>query len=41
MAAPLEAEALKNQPLFKDLSSTELANVAPLFFEKAYSKNST
>ena len=41
MAAPLEADALKNQPLFKDLTAAELANVAPLFFEKAYSKNST
>ena len=41
MAAPLEVEALKNQPMFKDLTPTELANVAPLFFEKAYTKNST
>ncbi len=41
MAPPLDAEALKNQPMFKDLSFAELANVAPLFFEKAYTKNST
>ena len=41
MAAPLEVESLKSLPLFADLSSTELANVAPLFFEKPYSKNST
>jgi CRP/FNR family cyclic AMP-dependent transcriptional regulator len=41
MAAPLEIESLKPLPLFKDLNPTELANVAPLFFEKAYTKNST
>ncbi len=41
MAAPLEIESLKPLPLFKDLTPAELANVAPLFFEKAYTKNST
>ena len=41
MAAPLEAEALKNQPMFKDLNPGDLAKVAPLFFEKSYGKNST
>ncbi len=41
MAAPLEVESLKPLPLFADLTSTELANVAPLFFEKSYTKNST
>ena len=41
MAAPLDAEALKNQPMFKDLNPAELAKVAPLFFEKAYTNNST
>jgi CRP/FNR family cyclic AMP-dependent transcriptional regulator len=41
MAAPLDAEALKNQPMFKDLNSSELAKMAPLFFEKNYGNNST
>jgi len=41
MAPPLEPESLKTQPMFKDLTSTELINIAPLFFEKNYSKNST
>ncbi len=41
MAAPLEVESLKPLPLFADLTSIELANIAPLFFEKAYTKNST
>ncbi|HUO57469.1 MAG TPA: cyclic nucleotide-binding domain-containing protein [bacterium] len=41
MAAPIDAETLKDQPMFKDLSPTQLASVAPLLFEKAYSKNST
>ena len=41
MAAPLEAESLRSLPLFQDLTATELPQVATLFFEKAYSKNST
>jgi CRP/FNR family transcriptional regulator, cyclic AMP receptor protein len=41
MAAPLDIESLRLFPLFKDLSPNELTNVAPLFFEKAYAKNST
>jgi len=41
MAAPLDIESLRFLPLFKDLTPTELTNVAPLFFEKPYSKNST
>jgi CRP-like cAMP-binding protein len=41
MAPPLDAEALKNQPMFRDLTSEELVNVAPLFFEKSYTKNAT
>lgn len=41
MAAPLDLETLKPLPLFKDLTSTELTNVAPLFFEKPYTKSST
>ena len=41
MAAPLDAEAFKTQPMFKDLVPAELAKVAPLFFEKSYTPNST
>lgn len=41
MAAPLDLETLKPLPLFKDLTAAELANVAPLFFEKSYVQNST
>src|SRR5258708_13707822 len=41
MAAPLDAEALKNQPMFTDLTPAELAKMAPLFFEKSYGNNST
>ena len=41
MAAPLDTESMKNLPLFRDLTPMELANVAPLFFEKTYTKNST
>lgn len=41
MAGPLDAEALKGLPLFKDLAPNEQANVAPLFFEKTYTKNAT
>ncbi len=41
MASPLDVEALKSLPLFKDLTPAELANVVSLFFEKNYSKNST
>jgi CRP/FNR family cyclic AMP-dependent transcriptional regulator len=41
MASIPDAETLKTQPMFKDLTVNELGNVAPLFFEKAYSKNST
>ena len=41
MAAPLDLESLKVLPLFKDLTPAELANLGSLFFEKAYSKNST
>ena len=41
MAAPLDIETLKPLPLFQDLTADELANVAPLFFEKPYGQNST
>jgi CRP/FNR family transcriptional regulator, cyclic AMP receptor protein len=41
MAAPLDLESLKALPLFKDMTSAELANLASLFFEKTYSKSST
>ncbi len=41
MAAPLDIESLRLLPLFKELSPAELTNVAPLFFEKPYTKNST
>jgi CRP/FNR family cyclic AMP-dependent transcriptional regulator len=41
MAAPLDIESLKPLPLFKDLTPTELTYLAPLFFEKPYTKNST
>ena len=41
MAAPLDVESLKPLPLFKELTPAELANLASLFFEKVYSKNST
>jgi len=41
MAAPLDLESLKPLALFKDLTSDELANIAPLFFEKSYLPNST
>ncbi len=41
MAAPLDAEALKDQPLLKDLTPDEKARVAPLFFEKTYTSNAT
>jgi len=41
MAAPLNLETLKPIPLFKDLTPVELANVAPLFFEKSYMQNAT
>jgi len=41
MPAPLDVESLKALPLFTGLSQQELANVASLFFEKAYGKNST
>lgn len=41
MAAPLDVESLKALPLFKELNSSDLANVASLFFEKIYTKNST
>jgi CRP/FNR family cyclic AMP-dependent transcriptional regulator len=41
MAAPLDLESLKSLSLFKDLNSTELANMVPLFFEKTYTKNAT
>jgi CRP/FNR family transcriptional regulator, cyclic AMP receptor protein len=41
MAAPLDIESLKTLPLFKELGPAEVNNMAPLFFEKAYSKNST
>ena len=38
---PLDIETLKPLPLFMDLNANELANVAPLFFEKPYTKNAT
>jgi CRP-like cAMP-binding protein len=41
MAGPLEIESMKGIPLFKDLATPEMANTAPLFFEKLYTKNST
>jgi CRP/FNR family transcriptional regulator, cyclic AMP receptor protein len=41
MAPPLDLETLKLMPLFKDLTSSELAGVAPLFFEKSYMQNAT
>ena len=41
MASPLDVESLKNLPLFQELNSTELPQMAALFFEKSYSKNST
>src|ERR1039458_7397786 len=41
MASPLDVESLKSFPLFKDLTSVELANMVPLFFEKTYTKNAT
>lgn len=41
MAAPLDIESIKSLPLFQELTQAELANVGALFFEKAYSKNST
>ena len=41
MPAPLDVESLKTIPLFTGLTQTELANVATLFFEKPYGKNST
>jgi CRP-like cAMP-binding protein len=41
MAAPLDLGTLKDLSLFKDLNAEELADIAPLFFEKAYGKNST
>jgi CRP/FNR family transcriptional regulator, cyclic AMP receptor protein len=41
MAAPLDIESLKSLPLFKELTPAEVNNMAPLFFEKSYSQNST
>ena len=41
MAAPIEAESLRSLPLFQELTAGELPQAATLFFEKAYSKNST
>ncbi|HEV2355216.1 MAG TPA: cyclic nucleotide-binding domain-containing protein [Puia sp.] len=41
MAVPLDIETLKPLSLFKDLTAGELANIAPLFFEKPYGQNST
>jgi len=41
MATPLDIESLKILPLFKELTPAEINNLAPLFFEKNYSKNST
>lgn len=41
MAAPLDIESLKVLPLFKELTPAEINNIAPLFFEKNYGKNST
>jgi|SRR5579859_1737735 len=41
MATTLEIETLREQPLFKDLTSAELANLLPLVFEKTYPKSST
>lgn len=41
MAGPLEVDSMKGIPLFKDLGPSELANMAPLFFEKVYTKNAT
>lgn len=39
--APLDIDSLKSLPLFKDLNPSELPNIAPLFFEKTYTKNAT
>jgi CRP/FNR family cyclic AMP-dependent transcriptional regulator len=39
--ASLDPESIKNLPLFKDLSITELENLSPLIFEKNYAKGST
>jgi len=41
MAGPLDIESFKAIPLFKDMTPAELTNLAPLFFEKSYSKNAT
>ena len=41
MAAPLDIESLKFLPLFRDLTPSEFPNLATLFFEKSYTKNST
>ncbi len=41
MPTPIDLESLKDIPLFRDFSPQELGTVITLFFEKAYSKNST
>jgi CRP-like cAMP-binding protein len=41
MPGPVKIETLKKQPLFKDMTDEELANLSPLVFEKTYSLNST
>jgi CRP/FNR family transcriptional regulator, cyclic AMP receptor protein len=38
---PLEVESLKDVPLFQGLTPDELANLAPLLFEKSYALNAT
>ena len=41
MAATIDLDSIKNLQLFKDLTGPELGTIAPLFFEKTYTKNST
>jgi CRP-like cAMP-binding protein len=41
MPTPIDIESLKAIPLFQDFTPQELNTVITLFFEKAYTKNST
>src|SRR6185369_4227732 len=41
MATPIDIQSLKSISLFKDLADPELTTLSSLFFEKAYTKNST
>jgi CRP-like cAMP-binding protein len=41
MPTPIEPSVLKDQPLFSELTSSELENLGAFIFEKTYQQNST